>query len=150
MDSSRIEPKPGTPIRVHLSSEATGRVRVMRSETTDETFGAVTELGADRLRHLRVQHETLAPGKRSSLPHYHTHREECVLVLSGEVTVVVGDERFLATDHDFICFPAGPPAHSLHNASESVVSLLVFSASPSDDQVVFERADAHPDGPTRE
>ncbi len=71
-------------------------------------------------------------------------------MLSGEVTVVVGDERFLAATDDFICFPPGPPAHSLHNASDAAVSLLVFSASPAEDQVVFERADLDPRRPESE
>src|SRR5262245_61475673 len=39
------------------------------------------------LTSIGINHTTLAPGKESSMRHWHTHEEEFVFVLSGEVVL---------------------------------------------------------------
>ena len=133
----KTSPSGSGPLSEHLSAEHTRSSPLIGSSSTDETFGRVTSLGGGRLQHLRAHHEVLKPGTRSSRPHYHTNREECVLVLAGVITVVAGDRTFTASKSDFISFPAGPPKHVLRNDSATDVELLVVSAAPSEDQVVY-------------
>ena len=130
-------PSPDGPLAEQLSTKRTLASPPMGSATTTETFGHVVTLGGGRLRHLRVQHEVLKPGARSSRPHFHTTREECVLVLGGTVTVVAGERTFTATESEFISFPAGPPVHVLRNDGACAVALLVMSAALEDDRVIF-------------
>lgn len=52
--------------------------------STGEPLGMVADLAElAGLRHLRIQHEILLPGRRSSSPHAHTMREEFLYILQG-------------------------------------------------------------------
>ncbi len=107
------------------------------SSRTNEQFGDMAVLSS-ALRHLRVHHELLPPGRRSSRPHHHTLREECVFVLAGEVELVVGEQTRIVRSGEIASIAAGPPHHVVRNAGERSAELLVFSASPGDDEVVYE------------
>src|SRR5919106_1840139 len=51
--------------------------------------------------------EELAPGKQSSLAHYHIFEEEHVYILEGALTVRIGANEYEMTAGDYVCFPAG-------------------------------------------
>ncbi len=107
-----------------------------RARASGEPLGEVAALGPG-LSHLRVHVERLAPGRRSSRPHHHTAREECVLVLEGAVTLVLGDSRREVQAGELASLPAGGPAHVIVNEAADAARLLVFSASPVADEVVY-------------
>ena len=61
---------------------------------------------------------TLFPGKQSSLRHYHSHEDEMVFVLEGEVVLVTDAGEQLLTAGMCAGFPAGSnDAHHLINRS---------------------------------
>lgn len=110
--------------------------REMTALSSGELLGRVAML-AGELQHLRVHYERLDPGRRSSRPHHHTAREECVYVVAGEVELMLGETSRSMEAGDFVALPAGPPAHTLRNVGDGEAELLVFSASPGPDEVVY-------------
>jgi len=122
---------------VHALSSARETFRIA---ATGEPLGEVTDLsGPTGLSHLRVQHERLPPGRRSSSPHHHTAREECIYVLVGKPTLLHGNRSHELVPGDFVGLPSGPPAHVLTNETDDLVDVLVFSAPTGEDVVVYER-----------
>lgn len=89
------------------------------------------ELG---LTHVGINHTVLPPGKESSMRHWHTHEDEFIFVLEGEVVLRTdsGEQRLTAG----MCagFPAGSAdGHQLINRSERpAVYLEVSNRDPED------------------
>ena len=89
------------------------------------------------LKNVHVAHEILRPGRRSSSPHYHTHREELVYVLRGALTLVQESERILGAG-DYVGFPAGVPRkHYLRNDTASDVEYLVVATRDPADETKY-------------
>lgn len=109
----------------------------MTAGSTGEVLGRVAVL-AGALEHLRVHYERLDPGHRSSRPHFHSHREECVYVIAGAVVLELDGQPVAMAAGDFAAIPAGPPLHVVCNRGEQAAELLVFSASPQPDDVTYE------------
>jgi uncharacterized cupin superfamily protein len=64
--------------------------------------------------------ETLQPGARSSVRHWHEKEDEFVYVLSGEATVVEDSGTAVLLPGDGACWPAGNPnAHYVVNRSDA-------------------------------
>jgi uncharacterized cupin superfamily protein len=84
--------------------------------------------------HVGMLIESPAPGRRLWPRHYHMVEEEQVLVLEGEVTLLLGDERHRMKPGDYVCFPAGQKVgHSFLNSGSGPCSYLVIGeASPHD------------------
>jgi uncharacterized cupin superfamily protein len=102
----------------------------------------LTQFGVNRLR--------LAPGTWSSQRHWHSHEDEFVLVLEGEVVLVTddGEERLVAGD--CVGFPAGKrDGHHLQNRSDRDAFVLeVGTTNESVDTTTYPDIDmlAKPDG----
>jgi len=86
------------------------------------------------LTKIGVNHTTLAPGKFSSMRHWHTHEDELIYVLSGEVVLVTdtGEERLRAGQ----CagFPAGLENghHLVNRGAEPAVYLEISNRDAGD------------------
>jgi uncharacterized cupin superfamily protein len=95
----------------------------------------LTQFGVNVLR--------LKPGSWSSQRHWHTHEDELVYVLSGEVVLVTdsGEEVFRAGDA--AGFKAGEPdGHHFQNRSDAEALLLeIGSSHPSLDAVEYPEID---------
>jgi uncharacterized cupin superfamily protein len=93
---------------------------------------------------------TLHPGSWSSQRHWHSHEDEFILVLEGEVVLVTddGEERLVAGDS--AGFPAGKAdGHHLQNrSSRDAVVLEVGTSNESVDVTTYPDIDmlALPDG----
>jgi uncharacterized cupin superfamily protein len=87
--------------------------------------------------------QTLMPGAKSSVRHWHEHVDEFLYVLSGEVTVTENDGHHLLHAGDAACWPAGVPnGHTVSNRSQAPCSyLIVGSRTASDVGVYVEDAD---------
>jgi uncharacterized cupin superfamily protein len=102
----------------------------------------LTQFGVNRLR--------LAPGSWSSQRHWHSHEDEFILVLEGEIVLVTddGEERLVAGDS--AGFPAGKrDGHHLQNrSSKDAVVLEVGSSAEAVDVTTYPDIDmlAKPDG----
>jgi uncharacterized cupin superfamily protein len=86
----------------------------------------LTQFGVNRLE--------LQPGAWSSQRHWHTHEDEFVMVLSGEVTLITEAGSEVLRAGDCAGFRAGDPdGHHIVNTSKGVAVLLeVGTAHESD------------------
>jgi len=82
-----------------------------------------------------INHTILPPGKESSMRHWHTHEEEFIYVLSGEVVLRTDAGEQLLTAGTCAGFPLGPTdGHQLVNRSkEPAVYLEISNRDPLDE-----------------
>lgn len=81
---------------------------------------------ATGMKHLGVHLITVAPGDRSTEFHVHHYEEECIYVLSGRATAVIGEESHAIGPGDFIGCPCNGVAHEMVNdGAEPLVCLVV-------------------------
>lgn len=93
--------------------------------------GGLTQFGVNQL--------TLPPGVWSSQRHWHSHEDEFVWVLSGEVVLINEAGETILKAGDCAAFPAGAPdGHQLINRGvvEAVV-LEIGSRHPDQDRAVY-------------
>jgi len=109
--------------------------RTAKIISTGEPLGSVADLTESvGLRQLRIQHEILPPGHRSSSPHAHTVREEFIYIISGEPDVWLDGELYQLRPGDCVALCAGTGiAHSLLNNSDSDVHYLAIASVPEQD-----------------
>lgn len=67
----------------------------------------------------------VAPGCDTTEYHVHHHEDECVFVLEGEATAVIGDEEYAISAGDFIGYRKGGLAHSIHNSGDRTLRCIV-------------------------
>lgn len=92
--------------------------------------GALTQFGAAI--------ETLAPGARSSLKHWHSSEDEFVYVLDGEATLIEGEIHTPLYAGDAATFRAGDPVgHCLVNRSDRPVRYLVVGTRAAVDRITY-------------
>lgn len=93
--------------------------------------GGLTQFGVNKL--------TLRPGTWSSQRHWHSHEDEFIMVLDGEVFLVTddGEERLVAGD--CAAFPAGKrDGHHLQNrSSRDAIVLEVGTSNESVDVTTY-------------
>lgn len=67
----------------------------------------------------------IAPGHESTEHHSHQFEDECVYVLSGTATALIGDEEHQIAAGDFIGYRKGGLAHSIKNTGHEVFRCIV-------------------------
>jgi uncharacterized cupin superfamily protein len=87
------------------------------------------------LSKIGINHTTLPPGKESSMRHWHTHEEEFIFVLSGEVVLRTDAGEQVLTSGMCAGFPLGTTdGHQLVNrGTEPAVYLEVSNRDPLDE-----------------
>ncbi|MEM7725560.1 MAG: cupin domain-containing protein [Cyanobacteria bacterium P01_A01_bin.45] len=87
------------------------------------------------LKNLGVNLVKLQPGSCSALRHFHSHEDEFIYVLEGEITLVTNIGSQILTPGMCAGFPAGEEdAHHLINRSENIaVYLEVGNRHPEDE-----------------
>ena len=65
------------------------------------------------------------PGCESTEFHVHAYEDECVYVLEGEATVIIGDESTVLWAGSFIGYRAGGLPHSMKNTGTTPLRCLV-------------------------
>ena len=121
--------------------------RELVSARTGEPFAfsaVVSELIG--VRSLFIHHDVIPPGRRASGRHFHTERDEVVIVLEGTVQYDRGGARGVAHAGDAIGFPAGEAsAHAIENhSSEPATILVVSNAAKADVTIHVEHEDVTP------
>lgn len=85
-----------------------------------------------------IHHETLPGGHRSSPPHRHSLKEECVYVLEGSPSLWLDGEVFVLKPGDSVGFPpGGREYHMIFNPTDSEVKMLVIDTNREGDIVTF-------------
>jgi uncharacterized cupin superfamily protein len=81
---------------------------------------------ATGLKNLGVHLITVQPGHGSTEYHFHHYEEECVYVLSGRGTAVIGEQSHKIGPGDFMGHPIDKIAHEMINdGSEPLVCLVI-------------------------
>jgi uncharacterized cupin superfamily protein len=113
--------------------------RELQSARTGEWFSLSAVLSeALGMRDVFVHHEVIPPGRRASGAHTHSHREELVVVLTGEVIAWVAGSEDRLGPGDAICFPPGDAhPHYLRNDAAAAASVLVIASNPPYDVTSF-------------
>lgn len=65
------------------------------------------------------------PGHETTEHHVHHHEDECVYVLEGEATAVVGDDEISIGPGDFLGYRKGGLAHSIKNTGSATLRCIV-------------------------
>ena len=82
--------------------------------------------------------ETLPPGSRSSIKHWHAEEDELVLALEGKVTLIDGDERHVLYPGDAATFRAGVPiGHCLENVATQPCRYLVVGTRATQEVATY-------------
>jgi uncharacterized cupin superfamily protein len=82
--------------------------------------------------------ESPAPGMRLAPLHYHMLEEEHALILEGQVTLLLGDERYEMKPGDYVCFPAGRKVgHSFLNSGTGPCSYLMIGERNPNEVCVY-------------
>ena len=94
------------------------------------------------LSKIGINHTTLPPGKESSMRHWHTHEEEFVYVLSGEVVLRTDAGEQLLTAGMCAGFPPGTQdGHCLVNRGPHPAVYLEISNRDADDGAHYSDVD---------
>lgn len=95
-------------------------------------------MGEARKWRVGVAIEDLPPGKQSCPFHFHMLEEEHVLVLEGECTLRLGEERIRFKAGDYACFPAGAKVgHCLINEGDTVCRYIVIGENNPNESCVY-------------
>ena len=133
MPNTERPKKPRGPI----SSEALPWRDWKRGERFGGRVRALSEQFGDG-GHVGVYMEELPPGKQSCPAHYHMQEEEHILILEGELTLRLGDERHPMRAGDYACFPAGQTAgHCLINEGQSACRYIVIGENKPHETCVY-------------
>jgi uncharacterized cupin superfamily protein len=90
------------------------------------------------LTKIGVNLTTLAPGKESSMRHFHTREDELLFVVEGEVVLRTDEGEQLLTAGTCAGFPAGARnGHQLVNRSDSPARYLEISNRDPDDTAEY-------------
>jgi uncharacterized cupin superfamily protein len=125
-----VAPKPPISSKnVEWTKEGPGRGTKFGGLSKHLTYAAV-----GKEYHVGMLIESPAPGQRLCPKHFHMVEEEQALILEGEVTLLLGDERHEMMAGDYVCFPAGRTVgHSFMNSGTGPCSyLMIGSRSPLD------------------
>jgi len=103
------------------------------------------------LSKIGINHTTLPPGKESSMRHWHSHEEEFIFVLSGEVVLCTDAGEQLLSAGMCCGFPLGTTdGHHLINRSNLPAIYLEVSNRDVQDQGLYSDVDLRwnaPDAP---
>lgn len=90
------------------------------------------------LKNFGVNLTTLPPGAESALRHWHTHEDEFIYIVSGELTLVTNDGRQRLTPGMCAGFPAGKAdGHCLVNRTDRDAVYLEVGDRKPDDAVTY-------------
>jgi uncharacterized cupin superfamily protein len=94
------------------------------------------------LTKIGVNLTTLAPGKVSSMRHWHSHEDELVYVVEGEVVLITDDGEYTLRAGMCAGFPAGDArGHHFMNRTKSAARFFEISNRDDADQVEYTAPD---------
>lgn len=134
LDLSIIPVKTDTDYPEPFAEAVNGRSRQALGDA-----GGLTQFGVNLVE--------LQPGAASSQRHWHSHEDEFVTVMSGELTLVTDEGETLMRAGDCAAFPAGRPnGHHLINKGWGNALFLVVGSRIREDRVTYADIDLVFDG----
>lgn len=126
LDLSSIPKHQGTNYPSPFDQQMMGRIRQRLGDA-----GGLTQFGVNLLQ--------LPPGTWSSQRHWHSHEDEFVYIVSGEVVLVTDEGELVMRSGDCATFPANVPnGHHLVNRSDAIAVCLEMGARhPESDSVDY-------------
>jgi uncharacterized cupin superfamily protein len=126
LDLNKIPQRTGTNYPAEFAEHMKGRIRQALGDA-----GGLTQFGVNLLQ--------LPPGGWSAQRHWHSHEDEFVYIVSGEVVLVTNEGEQVIHAGDCAAFPAGVAnGHHLVNRSGSVaICLEVGTRDPKQDRVDY-------------
>lgn len=116
VDLSRAPRKKGSGYPSPFDAPCAARLRLQLGDA-----GGLTQFGVNLM--------TLSPGAWSSQRHWHSHEDEFIRIIEGEVVLVEDGGETLLRAGDCAAFPAGAPnGHHLQNRSEKDAVILEIGA----------------------
>ncbi|WP_233861967.1 cupin domain-containing protein [Paraburkholderia adhaesiva] len=79
------------------------------------------------------------PGDETTEHHFHHHEDECVFVLSGTATAVIGDDEYPIGQGDFIGYRKGGLPHSIRNTGSETLRCIVVGERRAHDVCDYPR-----------
>jgi uncharacterized cupin superfamily protein len=120
LDPAAVEPRIGAGYPGALKAVCAGRAkRALTSALGLTQFG--------------VNVTDIPPGGWSAQRHWHSHEDEFIFVLSGELTLITNDGRQHLVAGDCAGFPGGVP-NGHHLVNESNVSARILEVGTRDDR----------------
>jgi uncharacterized cupin superfamily protein len=125
LDPSSVEPRVGSSYPTPYDEPCRDRLK----RTLGEALG-LTKYGVNLVH--------MPPGAWSAQRHWHSHEDEFVYVLEGEVTLVTDDGEQVLGPGMAAGFPAGKAdGHHLVNKTEATAAYLEVGDRSDDDEVVY-------------
>jgi uncharacterized cupin superfamily protein len=136
LDLSSIPVLTGTGYPEPFAEAVNGRSRQALGDA-----GGITQFGVNLVE--------LQPGAASSQRHWHTHEDEFVMVVSGEVMLITDEGETLMRAGDCAAFPAGRPnGHHLVNRGWGTALFLAVGSRFNEDKASYPDIDLLYDGST--
>ena len=134
LDLSSIPVLTGTGYPEPFADIVNGRSRQALGEA-----GGLTQFGVNLVE--------LKPGAASSQRHWHSHVDEFVMVVSGELTLITDEGETLMRAGDYAAFPAGRPnGHHLVNRGWGNALMLAIGPESGEDRATYPDIDLLYDG----
>jgi len=73
------------------------------------------------------------PGCETTEYHLHHHEDECIYVLDGDATALIGEEEHAISSGDFIGYRKGGLAHTIRNTGDRTLRCIVVGERLSHD-----------------
>ena len=111
---------------------STSRTATVRTANTSQTLAVVGDIyrflatGEDTDGKYAIWEAIVPPGGGPP-PHIHSREEEGFVVLEGEITFQVGEQRIVAKAGTFANIPVGTP-HSFRNESDQTAKMIITVA----------------------
>ncbi|WP_081933878.1 cupin domain-containing protein [Massilia sp. 9096] len=136
LDLSSIPVLTGTGYPEAFAEAVNGRSKQVLGDA-----GGLTQFGVNLVE--------LQPGAASSQRHWHTHEDEFVMIVSGELTLITDEGETLMRAGDCAAFPAGRPnGHHLVNRSWGTALFLAVGSRIPEDSAEYPDIDLKYDGKT--
>ena len=136
LDLSSIPVQTGTGYPDPFAEAVNGRSKQALGDA-----GGLTQFGVNLVE--------LKPGAASSQRHWHSHEDEFVMVVSGELTLVTDEGETLMRAGDCAAFPAGRPnGHHLINRGWGNALFLCVGSRITEDRALYPDIDLVHDSKT--
>jgi uncharacterized cupin superfamily protein len=121
IDIATVPIRKGTGYPAQFNAPCAERVRQRLGNA-----GGLSDFGINLMR--------LPPGNWSSQRHWHSHEDEFVYVLEGELTLIENDAETVLTAGDCAAFPkgTGDGHHMINRSNAMAVYLEIGSRQPAD------------------